>query len=329
MKYALTYSAETIQNYSDEHYIDFTSFTYSTFQVNYTDFLSQVCTAEEGDTEHTHTEEEEEAALKAAEEVANALLEVSPITHIAFEKAVKNQEVYAEKSTVSVYENVAQLYTRISNTDIADWLADNERKPGDMTIITNTTTSTNADGTTTENPYAYTVVLFLERNDNNAKMVNIRHILRAFSDDTSATEFTDEQKAAALAAIEALQEEWLAAGGTEEAFVTRVANNTADTASASTGGLYSDVYPGQMVPAFNNWCFAEGREAGDYGIVESEYGYHLIYFVGHCDYTYRNYMIENTLRNGDFDAWRNALIEATQYALKDTSRINMNLTLVG
>ena len=325
---ALTYSDEDLKNYSDEHFIEFTSFTYSTFQVNYTDFLELVCTKEEGETDHKHSKEEEAAALKAAEEAANALVEGKPVSHIALEKAVKNQEAYKDKSTVSVYENIAQLHSRISNADIADWLADNERKAGDLTIVTNTTTTSNEDGTTTDKPYAYTVVLFLERNDNNVNMVNVRHILRAFSDDTTATEFTDEQKAAALEGIEILRDAWLAAGGTQEEFVKLVAENTADAGSVANGGLYTDVYPGQMVKPFNDWCFDESRKDGDYGIVESEYGYHLIYFVDRCDYTYRNYMIENTLRNGDFDEWRKAIIDACKYTVEDTSLINRSLTLV-
>ena len=325
----LTYSDETIQKYSDEHYIDFTSFTYSTFQVNNTAFLEQVCTKAEGETDHKHSKEEEAAALKAAEEAANALLEAAPITHIAFDKAIKNLDAYKDSTTASATENIAQLYTSISNTDIADWLADNERKPGDMTIITNSTTSTNEDGTTTENPYAYTVVLFIERNDNNVKMVNIRHILRAFSDDANATEFTDAQKAAALDAIETLQEDWLANGGTEEAFIARVSENTADAGSVSNGGLYSDVYPGQMVPAFNNWCFAEGRKTGDYGIVESEYGYHLIYFVGEADTTFRGFMVENTLRNNDFDTWYTEISESVEAKELNTKYLSLDMVLSG
>ena len=34
-----------------------------------------------------------------------------------------------------------------------------------------------------------------------------------------------------------------------------------------------------MVQAFNDWCFDESRKAGDYGLVKTEYGYHVMYFV--------------------------------------------------
>ena len=45
------------------------------------------------------------------------------------------------------------------------------------------------------------------------------------------------------------------------------------------GGLYTDVYPGQMVAEFNNWCFDESRQVGDTGVVKTDYGYHVMYFV--------------------------------------------------
>ena len=35
-----------------------------------------------------------------------------------------------------------------------------------------------------------------------------------------------------------------------------------------------------MVTNFNDWIFDASRKPGDTGIVESDYGYHIIYFVG-------------------------------------------------
>ena len=55
--------------------------------------------------------------------------------------------------------------------------------------------------------------------------------------------------------------------------------NTADGGSKGRGGLYTGVRKGQMVPEFDAWCFEEGRQSGDYGIVKTEFGYHIMYFV--------------------------------------------------
>ena len=35
-----------------------------------------------------------------------------------------------------------------------------------------------------------------------------------------------------------------------------------------------------MVEAFNDWCFDADRKVGDYGIVKTQYGYHIMYFSG-------------------------------------------------
>ena len=34
-----------------------------------------------------------------------------------------------------------------------------------------------------------------------------------------------------------------------------------------------------MVEAFNDWCFDEARQYGDVEIVETEFGYHIMFFV--------------------------------------------------
>ena len=45
----------------------------------------------------------------------------------------------------------------------------------------------------------------------------------------------------------------------------------------------------QYVAEFEDWAFAEGnyageaRKTGDVGIIETEYGYHVMYFVGQAD----------------------------------------------
>ncbi len=35
-----------------------------------------------------------------------------------------------------------------------------------------------------------------------------------------------------------------------------------------------------MMQAFNDWCFADGRKPGDYGIIRTKLGCHIMYFVG-------------------------------------------------
>ena len=67
---------------------------------------------------------------------------------------------------------------------------------------------------------------------------------------------------------------------TEEAFAALADQYSTDPGSNTNGGLYENVTEGMMVQAFNDWCFAAGRKPGDTGIVETSYGYHIMYFVG-------------------------------------------------
>ena len=104
-------------------------------------------------------------------------------------------------------------------------------------------------------------------------------------------------------------------------------NNTADTASASTGGLYENINPGSnYVTSFKDWAL-EDHQPGDTGIVETEYGYHIMYFVGGSEQTYRDYMIENQLHSDDMQSWYDGLVEATTVNVLNTSKIRKDLVL--
>ena len=113
---------------------------------------------------------------------------------------------------------------------------------------------------------------------------------------------------------------------TEEAFGKLAAEKSTDTGSKSNGGLYEDVYPGQMVTNFNDWCFDAARQPGETGLVETEYGYHVMYFVSTSDTTYRDLMIESTLLNNDMVAWETALVEANELTVKNTKYVDTGLT---
>ena len=109
---------------------------------------------------------------------------------------------------------------------------------------------------------------------------------------------------------------------------SRVAyENSQDPGSNTNGGLYEDVYPGQMVAAFNDWCFDASRKSGDTGIVETNYGYHVIYFVGNSDQTYREYQIVNDLTNSDMESWYQGLLDACPITMGDTTYMRKDIVL--
>jgi len=49
--------------------------------------------------------------------------------------------------------------------------------------------------------------------------------------------------------------------------------------SAAEATQYT-VTKGQMVAEFENWCFDTARKPGDTAVIQTEYGYHVMYFVG-------------------------------------------------
>ena len=71
---------------------------------------------------------------------------------------------------------------------------------------------------------------------------------------------------------------YLAGDKTEESFAA-LANEYSVDSDGTDGGLYQNVYEGQMVTNFNDWCIDESRQYGDYDIVQTEYGYPIMFFV--------------------------------------------------
>ena len=116
-----------------------------------------------------------------------------------------------------------------------------------------------------------------------SKFVDVRHILVQVKGGTTAedgsTTYSDEEWKTCEADAQAILDAWLAGDKTEESFAALATEKTEDPGSQGTGGLYQQVYEGQMVPEFNDWCFDENRQYGDYDLVRTSYGYHVMFFV--------------------------------------------------
>ena len=118
----------------------------------------------------------------------------------------------------------------------------------------------------------------LEKNDE--RWVDVRHILIQPESADGSDTFTDAEWAAAEKKANEVLNEWLTKHPDEDGFSVLAQAYSTDPGSAANGGLYEDVKQGDMVPEFDAWCFDETRKAGDYGIVKTTYGYHIMYFVG-------------------------------------------------
>ena len=262
-----------------------------------TETESETMSAEESEAAAKAEEEAKKAAMAAAKAKADEML--SKIKDEAsFEKVY---DKYASDTTVDSL-NTDKKKSSISPTDVANWLFDADRQAGDTTVIEDTANN------------AYYVVYFKDRYLDHTKTVDVRQILisadtastdtaetaetetaaagetetaAAGETETAETESAEAQeqakedaKAAAKVKAEQILKDWKSGDATEDSFAELAKTYSDDTGSNTNGGLYEAVKEGQMVTNFNDWCFDASRKAGDTGIVESDYGYHIIYFIG-------------------------------------------------
>ena len=120
-----------------------------------------------------------------------------------------------------------------------------------------------------ENDGTFTVYLVVREFSRDSSFTrNVRHVL--FSNDT----YRDD------AIPTRIYNEWGDGGFTEDGIIKLAKEYSQDEGSAEDGGLYTEVVYGEMITEFNAWLFDESRAPGDHGIVETEYGWHLMYYVG-------------------------------------------------
>ena len=110
--------------------------------------------------------------------------------------------------------------------------------------------------------------------------------------------------------------EYLEGDMTEEAFGELAKKYSAD-GNASEGGIYEAVEEGKMVAPFENWALAEGREEGNVGIVETEYGYHIMYFIAKDEASSWSSVIKDEKVSEDLYDFNEELLES--YAIEGYS----------
>ena len=196
--------------------------------------------------------------------------------------------------------------------ELADWAFDESRQAGDVYIA-------KVDGK------GYGVYMMKDPMHRPATSYtyDVRHILVQFSEyqtdsqtatkielldpaDYSVTVDIDVDPAtvadpALYMKAQGILETYLAGDLNEESFAKLAMEHSAD-GNAASGGLYEDVTEGYMVSRFENWALEEGREKGDVGIVETTYGYHIMYFVGKdVEYRWEDLIRDQMIYNGVYD----------------------------
>ena len=342
--YASHYAETLRDSYTDEMLRAFeggtpyvyNNYTYATVYLDLDAFL--IGGTEDSDGEMVYTDEEVAAAKKLLASAAGQLSAPDINTVEKLNEAIKameqelaqakGEQIEDEKYSTAT-ENVDMAYSKISSL-MQEWIRDEARVSGHITAMPYESTGTGEDGTEVKTLEGYYIILFQERNENLFPLANVRHILVAFEGGTTdsttgQTIYSEEEKEAAKKAAEELLAQWLEGDATEESFA-QLANECSDDGDGTTGGLYEDVYPGQMVTNFNDWCFDESRQTGDHGIVESPYGYHVMFYAGDSQQSYRNYMVSGDKLDVDMEQWQKDLMDAVTVEeialdLVDTGRI--------
>ncbi|MDO4459540.1 MAG: peptidylprolyl isomerase [Clostridia bacterium] len=290
IKDSYSISDDEIKAYFDENYKDYTTVDYRAYTIEYTGMLPEdEDVAEESDEEtveilNIDSEPVDEEAVEDAEpEITQKTLTFAEAQEYSNElSSAKGEEEFleiAEKIQRELYEgqsdeDVASAMeatlqtgvTYVEGNTASEWEFNKDTKIGDTTV----------DMSGDENEGSFTVFCLVNPAEKDtSKTVNVRHIL--------VTESTYGSAGAANAKAEEILTEWKNGEATEESFAALASKYTEDNGSAYNGGLYENVKEGDMVETFNNWIFNEERKAGDTDIVSTDYGFHVMYFVGAGD----------------------------------------------
>lgn len=263
-------------------------------------------------TELTKEDNETDDALKARQAKANAEVKKNAND---FYNAVTNDATFTAKAkelnkdTADYNVDKETKYSMLKSTaqstfseDAAKWLFDSSTKVGSKKLFSD------------EENGKYIVVLALSK-PHQEQTVTARHILFQTKDQNSGNDLSEEEIAKKKTQAEDVLKKFNEGDKTEDSFAALANEYNEDTGSSSNGGLYEHIYPGQMVTEFNDWVFDANRKAGDVELVETDFGYHIIYFVAKDGKDYYDSAIRSSKANKDIETETKALQEGKDYVV--------------
>jgi len=285
------FTKEECEAYFAEHSDDYITVDLMMFTVESADFVKK---DEEG-----NVTVDQEAARAAAEEQARTIAGAPDadtfkglVKDFIVEVQGEEEEHAAEHVDELLKEDVLKTSTA-HKKEALDWAF--SAKAGETNIFTE-------DAASGDNVYFNIYYLVSEAGRDETLTRKVRHILVSFDDEYEVEEegktaeaIDTEIKALAKADAEKVYAEWKAAGFTEEKFLELNTKNNDDPGSVDKGGLYGKVMEGEMVEAFNDWVFAEERAVGDHDLIETTYGWHIMYYAGESDVAYWQKNVEGVL----------------------------------
>ncbi len=334
---SLEYTAEQLVDFQKTNPYRYNSYTFASYYLSAADFRTGGTKDDKGNI--TYSDEEKAAAVEAAKTAAELLVNGGYTTIEELDEAIKTLPVNQNKPSAATTKHEDALYDELSPL-FQDWMigkVESQDENAEPTFVTRTegelTIIENYSGTGDNKTVSgYYVLRFGTVTDNAFAMKNVRHVLIAFEggktdSTTGKTTYSDVEKAVAKSKAEKLLADWVAAGDLSEDSFAELAKANSKDGNASQGGLYEDVYPGQMVAPFENWLYDAERKVGDYGIVETDFGYHIMFFVGDSDTTFRDFMITNVIRSEDMEKWHDGLVEKMTLEVLTTKHVDMDMVL--
>lgn len=282
-----------IMDYYAEHIGDYTLISYNEADFAYTTYTYDAEKASEEGAPKSEAEAEKMTADSKAEAMDNAQALLADLKEDGANFGAAARKYISDEDAPDTWlsEDV-----KVSSATAAGpaWAADSARVAGDVELVED------------EDNGKIAVMQFVSRRMDDSYTVAVRHIL--LRTETAASDADDAAKAEIDAAnaqvkqqAEELLAQWKAGEATEDSFAQLAKENSADS-NAADGGLYTGVYEGQMVDTFNDWCFDPARKSGDTGIVETSYGYHIMYFVENEGLKYIS-DIRSTLESQEYNDW--------------------------
>ena len=319
----LEYTDAQLRDHEKNHYNDYSSYSFASYYLTYTSFLEGGTKDESGKT--TYSDAEKDAARAKLKEVAESLAKATSVEEL--DKLIGALDINKDSKTpVTSTKNERKLLENINDT-IAGWLKQDGRKIGDIGAAASTTTNKNAEGVEVTTTDGYYVLALQKIDENKSFMSDVRHLLVKFEggtkDSAGNTKYSDAEKAAAKKEAEGYLETWKNGEKADEAAFIELVKKHSDDSSKDTGGLFEDINPdSSYVTNFLNWSIDAERKAGDTDVIETEYGYHVMYFVGHSEQTYRDFMITTDLKDAAYDEWYNAIVDAATVTEGDFTYID-------
>ncbi len=280
---------DEIEEYFNENKLDFYQINFSYLSLDY-DSTDDDTIAESIETAESYMElmTDEDSVKEIADE-----LYADYITSDA-ESAMESDDTLTEEEAIADATETYESYTLATidgdtspfDDEFNDWLFGDDTEIGSTNYFIDE-----------EYGYIYVILKTEDATLLDDQTYTVRHILISpesedeseDTDDTDDTEtettYTDEEWATALETANSVLDEYNSGDKTEYSFALLAEEYSADTASTSAesdsdfGGIYETVSEGEMVEEFEDWSLDESRQYGDTDIVQSDYGYHIMYFI--------------------------------------------------